>query len=809
MKKILPSIFIFTIIASLFAPFSVNIKDKKIDKNVANAGANAKLNIHQYSNTEEDLRILLEGEGNRDSTLAGSTGTLDVEITIKDTSGSTVKTLTEDDFDLKNHTYTYNNTRDVWYATYLWTGLTAGQKYVMDYKATYTVTYTWSDDYVQDLSKTGIDLHTFDHTNVNTGLDKSFQNGSSSGGDILPACGLGAYFGTGDGTFPGCIAQVFYYGLFIPTSYLFGLAGIFFDNVFMYSISDSSYRTSFVTQGWGIMRDVCNIFFIFILLYSAFKLILNVGHGEKGTIIAVIIIGLLINFSLFTTKVLIDSSNILARLFYGSETIKLTVDKKGGQVQHGGVNLYDTNSGVLPLSAAIVGQIEPQALIIRASEISVTDDAQGNSANGTQGTKGGSALGVGAFFLVTLLATIINVIGTFVFLSVGLIFVARVIGLWLAMIFVPFAFLSYTVPSMQSIKNIGWKNWWSDTLGMCFLAPIFMFFLYLILVFLQKGFASIIDAEKGPNMVLNIIIPFAFIMIMLMMAKKLAKDYSGSMGQTITGGVAALGGLALGGAALGAAFVGRTAIGRPLKAIANSRGATEHAENMKKWEEGGKVGEKPKASFIANWGYKMNKREESQGHIVHTRHELDEISKKEFNGQSYGELGKAQKEKAKDLLTKEKAEKKHTTLARNKYNKEYRDLSDTEKQDIRTMALSQAKTQVDHSADSKMSLTDSLATSMRKGSYDTRNLSALNIHNMDSWQNKLSSSIIKAIGGGMRGGFKEMVNVNYGKGQKDIFKDLGHTITEAIKSAKFVSIPTGGGGGGHDDHGHGSGGGHH
>lgn len=813
MKKIISSIFIFTILTGIFAPFSYDLKTQRIDKNVANAGTKVRSTIKQESSLDTSIEISGDIIATPDVDFFSIYNRQHVSIglVLKDESGNLIKEVKESDN--KNDPnlewgqfYTDKNDDTVIHFTYIFKDLTPNSVYKLYSTSTYTIHYSVSgiDDKATGVGYPNpVTLKTSDTSNNG----KTLQN--SLGGDILPACGLGAYFGTGDGTFPGCIAQVAYYALFIPTSYLFGLAGLFFDNVFIYSVSDSSYRTSFVTQGWGIVRDFCNILFIFILMYAAFKMILNIGHGEKGTIIAVIIIGLLINFSLFATKVMIDSSNILARLFYSSDSLKVTVDKSGGSVSHGGVNLYDKDSGILPLSAGIIGKIEPQALIINASQVSVVDDTQGTSSSGSEGKT--NFLGIGAFFLVIILATIINIIGTFVFLSVGLIFVARVIGLWFAMIFVPFAFLSYTVPSLQGVKMIGWKSWWSDTLGMCFLAPIFMFFLYLILVFLEKGFTSLLGANSGPNMVLNIILPFAFIMIMLMMAKKLAKDYSGSMGQSITGAVAAAGGLALGGAALGAAFVGRTAIAKPLKKIANSEGAMRHAENMKAWEDGGRVGPKPQASFMAKWGYRMNKREEDQGHILHTRHELDDIAKKEFNGQTYEELGTAQKNKVKEALTKEKAEKKHNALARSKYDSDYKDLSDDKKRDIRTMALDQAKHQVEHSADRKISLRDSLSTSMRKGSYDVRNISDININKMDSWQNKLSSSIVKAISGGMRGGLKNMADINYGKGQKDFFKDLGHTITEAIKSAKFVSIPTGGGGGGHD-HGGGHddhGGGHH
>jgi hypothetical protein len=81
---------------------------------------------------------------------------------------------------------------------------------------------------------------------------------------------------------------------------------------------------------------------------------------------------------------------------------------------------------------------------------------------------------------------------------------------------------------------------------------------------------------------------------------------------------------------------------------------------------------------------------------------------------------------------------------------------------------------------------------------------------MDTFKNKFISSLTKGIGVGVREGFKGITELNYGQGQKDFFKDLGNTIKESLKNAKF-KMPSGGGGG-HDDHGGGHddhGGGHH
>jgi len=54
-----------------------------------------------------------------------------------------------------------------------------------------------------------------------------------------------------------------------------------------------------------VVRDFVNIFFIFVLLYIAFATILSLhGFKTKEMIINVIIIGLLMNFSLFAGQLI-------------------------------------------------------------------------------------------------------------------------------------------------------------------------------------------------------------------------------------------------------------------------------------------------------------------------------------------------------------------------------------------------------------------------------------------------------------------------------------------------------------------------
>jgi hypothetical protein len=711
---------------------------------------------------------------------------------------------------------------------------------------------------------------------------KSGTSDASSGtsGEIMPACSvIGAItFGgiTGDGTFMGCVAQAMYYVFFVPTSYIFALAGKFFDFTFKYTISDSSYRATFVVEGWKIVRDLCNIFFIFVLLMAAIKMILDVGHGAKDAIIKVVVIGLLINFSLFTTQIIVDSSNILARLFYNSDAIKITMMKNSGgsdSFNQAGVNMYSdsiSSTGEIPISAAIVDKVNPQSIIINAKKIQVSDPANLNNPNGTTASDG---IGIGAFILITLLATAVNLIGFFIFLSIGLMFVGRVIGLWFAMILVPLAFFSNTMPELTNMDYIGWKKWLPETLKLAFMAPVFMFFMYLILIFLDNSFLDLshaTSAQEGVNFILGIILPFAFIIILLNQAKEVAKSMSGKVGGMVTNYATAAGGMILGGAALGTAMLGRQTLGAVSKyaqndgarekaiGFASTRAAVKDIKGLNvinpfAYAKVATTAIKGTGQYVAaqaGKGLDSIKTTVDDGHggtrkvgwyktvsgklkdKEHGEHVLNEYADKVKHGSKYSELDETDQNKVRESIDRDTLAKAITGQ-----NKKYDALSDSQKTLVDrakgthatwNKAL-EAENHARHGTDKEHLHTASTMESdsrapiamsefvnaLRKGSYDVRNMSK-----MSTRSKGLAGFIVNTSAGlaaGMRSGLKDTIGINHGTGNKDFMKDMKEVLTEAFKTAKLeVKLPAGGGhggghddhGGGHDDHGHG-GGGHH
>lgn len=362
----------------------------------------------------------------------------------------------------------------------------------------------------------------------------------------------------------GCFAQLLVI-IWEVTALIAKLAAGFLDFFVYYSTDSSSYTSSFVTKGWGVVRDISNIFFILALLYIAIKTILSLNTTDNKKLISyIVVIALLINFSLFFTQIIIDSSNILAKVFYNNIT---SVDSNGSVMDPG-------DGGEKSISVGLVEKFNPQKLVNQEFY---------NQSRGT-------------FMFLTLLSIAITLYAAWIFFTVALLFVGRVISLWLAMIFSPVAFASYTVPF--DIPGFGHKQWWDELLKNAFLAPIFIFFLYLIIMFLDVGmkltYGDVVDTSTGAGIMksaMQVVIPFVMLFILLMKAKEMAVKFSGEMGAAILKAGAMIGGAAVGVAAGGLAVAGRATIGRAGNALANS-------ERFKKWESEGKFG----AATIRNIG---------------------------------------------------------------------------------------------------------------------------------------------------------------------------------------------------------------
>jgi hypothetical protein len=396
------------------------------------------------------------------------------------------------------------------------------------------------------------------------------------GGDTnqgnLPVCGIIPGDWT-KGTINGCAAQIAY-GIYNLTAWVAGLFGQLFDFFIGYSLSDVSYRYAFAVTGWQLVRDISNVFFILIMVWTGFSAVFNLEKANMKSIVATLIINaFLINFSLFFTRIIIDVSNITARVFY-NQMIVCPVSQLG---LTGGCTtpLVGDVGGFPSLSTKIVSAFNPQKIFTPAI-LKGYQDANPSGKNNTGASFNAAQVGnqdvinnsrdyADFFAIVSLIAAALMVAIAIMFFKVTFLFLGRVVGLYVCMIFSPFAFLSKDLPMFGKIARLKWADWIGELTSYAMLAPVFIFFLYLIYTLLSSNFVQEIGIANNAaggffDSVLTIAIPLLIIYFLLQAAQEAAEGLSGDIGkaiqkygQQVTGFV--------GGTALGIATGGTSLLG--------------------------------------------------------------------------------------------------------------------------------------------------------------------------------------------------------------------------------------------------------
>ncbi len=679
----------------------------------------------------------------------------------------------------------------------------------------------------------------------------------------LDECG---FAGIG-GTIVGCVEVVTYFMFVAVPSYLLVIAANVFNFSTALSVSSRMYELPFIQTIWTIVRDFANIFFILILLYAAFEIILGMGHGGGKKIVAtVILIALVVNFSLFFTKIIIDSSNVVALIFYNriDTSNVLSYDKISDEAKTG---VAEKDMAGALVSRFNVNQFFNETTFAALGKVNI---------EGKQVDVGN--WGVNAFLLTStmILYGIIIFALIYAFFVAGMSFLGRMMNLMMLLIISPLAFVTYSVPSLSHINTIGFGSWMKKLLESSFVAAIFMFIIYIASEVLRADiFKSAADAaatnQSFVSILIMIFMPAILIVILLLKGAAYAKKASGEFTGAAIGGAKALGVLALGGAALGTAVVGRKTVGSVAKSVQSSDATRWNAMSFKdtrqKWSTMNKanpfaylglagtaiggVGKATSAAAAATihaipgtggktLGTHLQEQEKSLGKKKHSEHTLDAEASKyaEKNGMAdakevkYGDLTEPQqlevrKEIDKNVLAKESYgvslndvkddtdRKNIITIIDNAYAAYARDLLAGISESAAKINLKSASTITKDNADNMTTHTKTnplmgeLSQLARRGSYDVRSLPELSLKTKGI--TKLTVGILAATAAGIRMGLKSNAGVDPGKGQKDFLQDLKGTISTALGNLK-INVNTGGshGGGAKSSGGsHGGEGGHH
>lgn len=418
----------------------------------------------------------------------------------------------------------------------------------------------------------------------------------------------------------GCFAEFFRSVTYPIASGIVYVAGKFLDIVANFSIGSEAYsEPTFITSGWTLVRDFSNILFIVALVYLAFGVIFDLHNIHvKKSIAAIVIMALMVNFSLFFTKVVIDASNILARIFYSQIEVTGTKD----------VVLTKSKLAEQNISRGIISAFNPQKMVSLETQIKLQSELSQYDYNRT-------------IMIMYLMGTLMLLVATWVFFVTGLNFVQRTISLWLSMIFAPFAFVSAAFPfGLKGLKKIGWTSWLKDLLCWCFYAPLFFFFIYLIISFAQSGwldgFASNASTYGIFEFLVFLLFPFVVLITLLMYAKNLAKSLGCDGADALVGaGTKLLAGAA--GAGIMVASGGASVIARrTLGASATTR--LEKDDLLKKAAAGDKMALQTLAKGDASKGMKARSGYANLSEVAaekKARLEVEKLQKKSSNSYDF------------------------------------------------------------------------------------------------------------------------------------------------------------------------------
>lgn len=219
------------------------------------------------------------------------------------------------------------------------------------------------------------------------------------------------------------------------TDYVVGFGNKFIDTGLGFAVNNL----------WTTVRDIFNLTFIFGLVYIGFKMILDSSDSNaRKMLVHIILAALLVNFSLFFTKFIVDFSNIAATQIASSFNT-------GGT---GNYLVADKFMNELGLSK------------IWGDNINLNNLASGN----------GNGL---TYIFMTMIVFIVT---AFVFFAGALLLMIRFVVLNLYMILSPVMFLGWVFPGMASYSQM----WWSGFLGRAFFAPAYLLMLYFAATILTE-----------------------------------------------------------------------------------------------------------------------------------------------------------------------------------------------------------------------------------------------------------------------------------------------------------------------------------
>jgi len=323
------------------------------------------------------------------------------------------------------------------------------------------------------------------------------------------------------------------------------------------SLGFTSNDNPYISEGWGIVKNIANAILVLGLVVVAITIILgNQGDKAKKNLINFIAIALLINFTPIICGFIIEGANII--------TASMTT---GGISSGYSKAIYTLLHTTIP---ALSGSIEMK-------------------------------------FAYTFIASLFCIFAIVIFFLYAILFVARTVILWILVIISPLAFASFVIkdiPQSKYIKKIFpsvtfWDNWWESFIQWCVIGIPAGFSLYIsnkLLVATGELIGNNLENVTGDvtfGTLLSYILPFIFLIVGFFITISTASNAADKLSSELTSwgkkGVGFLGatGAAAAGGAIGAGVgAGRWVMRDPSKDDPNMPPPTVGQYMKAGWDSG-------------------------------------------------------------------------------------------------------------------------------------------------------------------------------------------------------------------------------
>lgn len=320
------------------------------------------------------------------------------------------------------------------------------------------------------------------------------------------------------------------------------LAAFFFNLALNLSVNnlDQFLQISGVIQAWSVVRDLCNLVFIFALLYGAINIVIGKGGaGAKSLVSSIIIAALLVNFSGFFVRSLVDISNLVATAF--NDQISQT-----------------TSNGDTSTTGKTTGLASS---LLKAVQLTSVEEP----VPGYPGITQMKRTSLPAMLVSFGFSIIFALVFICILFYLAFVFMLRAVAIIVIFIMSPLAIASFFLPL---IGKSTWDKWWGHFKDNLLFAPLLLFNLYWILLVLNSGVASVVGKIGIPNTAssmgldlfsgtLDAMVFYIIAIFLLITGISTAKSSAGSIGAMAGKAAEAVGGAILAGGAAAGALAGK------------------------------------------------------------------------------------------------------------------------------------------------------------------------------------------------------------------------------------------------------------